>query len=73
MKEEGMELKYWEVLDKMSREQSDWFLERLTEGRTGRIIVKSHLVKKWRKISGNYTDDNARIRFAIIDAFQRLY
>ena len=54
-------------MTKLTKEQVTWFCERLKESPTGKVIVSSSLVNKYRKLTADYDSPNAIIRSRIID------
>lgn len=56
----------------LTEEELRYFAERCDENASGRIIVSSHLIKKYRKLTGNIADSNAIIRSRIIDSIYNL-
>lgn len=49
-----------------TNKEINWYADRVDESPTGRLIISSHLVNKYRKKTGNYLDDNSLIRDEII-------
>ena len=43
-----------------------WFAERLDTSGTGRVIVPSYLVKKYRRLTGDLDSDAAVVRSKIV-------
>lgn len=52
---------------KLTREQFDWFGDRMTESHTGRVLVPSHCYSKFRKIIDNEFISNGDIKCYLID------
>jgi gluconate kinase len=53
-------------------DEVNFFAERLDQSETGRIIVKSSLIKKYRKMNDDYISTNSDIRSHIIDTMNLL-
>lgn len=52
---------------KLTNEQRQWFGDRMDESHTGRVIVPSHLYKKFRKIVDNEFLSNEQIKDYLIE------
>ena len=51
----------------MTEELKTWFGDRMTESHTGRVIVPSHLYKKYKKLAQNEEIKNHDIRTILIE------
>ena len=54
-------------LFKLTREQFEWFGNRMTESHTGRVLVPSHCYNKFRKICDDEYLSNGDIKCYLID------
>lgn len=52
---------------KLTRSEWDWFGDRMTETRSGRVTVPSHCYNKFRKIIDNEFLSNQHIKDWLID------
>ena len=52
---------------RLTEEQKDWFGERISESRTGRVIVPSYLCDKYRKLSDRPDLSNEAVKSILID------
>lgn len=50
--------------------EKNWITERIETSHTGRIIIRQNLVKKYRKIIGDYHSPNWKIRDIMIREFE---
>lgn len=57
---------------KFTKEEYNWFLERLDTSHTGRTLVSAQLVKKFKKLSEDEYSDNVEIRNYIISYFSNV-
>lgn len=48
-------------VDKLNPDEI-WIVDRIEESITGRILIKTHLVNKYRKMTSNYAGTNSEIR-----------
>lgn len=47
------------------KEVAKWFADRIDESHSGRLIIKTHVLNKFRKFSGDYETGNAVIKSKI--------
>lgn len=52
---------------KLSNEQKEWFAQRMTESRSGNVLVPSHLINKYKKLAGDTTIPSWEVKSTLID------
>lgn len=52
---------------KLTDHQKEWFADRMDESRNGRVIVSTHLVRKYKKITNQPDLENFAVRTILID------
>ena len=53
--------------DILTKDEKDWFGDRMDESHTGRILIPKRLYEKFRNITGASTATNAEIKCWLID------
>jgi len=59
-------------LDALWIDEVYFFAERMDQSESGRIIVKSSLIEKYRRMTGDYSSENTEIKNHLIDTMNAL-
>lgn len=57
------------LLSSLTKEQWEYLLNRCDESASGKILVPTRLIEKYRKFSLDYDSSNSKIRMKIIDYY----
>jgi hypothetical protein len=61
------------MTEKLTQEQKDYLIDRCDESASGRILVPTHIIKKYREYTGDMLNCNAVIRAKIQNIYMNLW